>query len=425
MPEPVEAVVIGAGLRGRDTYGAYALDNPDQLRVVAVAEPDPELLQVFSEAHRLPPERCFRDWRELLSQPRLAPVAVIATPDHVHAEPAVAAIERGYDVLLEKPIAPGPADCLRVVEAADAAGRLLQIGHCLRYSAFYSRVHEIMASGRLGRLMNLTMAEHVGFWHMTHSFVRGKWGNTKHAAPMILAKCCHDLDLMGWFVDRPCLRVASFGSLRHFRPEDAPSGAPERCTDGCPVEETCVHSALRFYLKEFAWWPWSDVSLATDLESRRRALEKGPYGRCVYRSGNDVVDHQVLALEFEDGVTATFTMHGFAAVPSRTIRASGSLGELRGSFEKGEIEVHMHGELSPEVIRIPFEAAGHGGGDQALIRHFVDVVRRNASDEVLASGRVALESHLVAFAAERSRLERQPIEMAAFRAEVEAERVND
>ena len=264
------------------------------------------------------------------------------------------------------------------------------------------------------------MAEHVGFWHMTHAFVRGKWGNTKNAAPMILAKCCHDLDLMAWFVDRPCLRVASFGSLRHFRPEDAPPGAPERCTDGCPAEETCVHYAPRFYLREFPGWPWSDVSLDTDLETRRRALETGPYGRCVYRAGNDVVDHQVLALEFEDGVAATFTMHGFAAVPGRTIRASGTLGELRGTFEKGEIEVHMHGQISPEVIRIPFALVGHGGGDQGLLRHFVDVVRRGAAAEVLASGRVALESHLVGFAAERSRIEGRLVEMAAFRAEVAA-----
>jgi hypothetical protein len=225
---------------------------------------------------------------------------------------------------------------------------------------------------------------------------------------------------MAWFVDRPCLRVASFGSLRHFRPEDAPPGAPERCTDGCPVEETCVHYAPRFYLKEFPGWPWSDVSLDTDLETRRRALETGPYGRCVYRAGNDVVDHQVLALEFEDGVAATFTMHGFAAVPGRTIRASGTLGELRGTFEKGEIEVHMHGQISPEVIRIPFALEGHGGGDQGLLRHFVDVVRRGAAAEVLASGRVALESHLVGFAAERSRIEGRLVEMADFRAETAA-----
>lgn len=418
MDGPIEAVVIGAGLRGRRTYGAYALANPEQLRVVAVAEPNRERRELFAEAHGLPRERCFQDWQDLLACPRLAQVAIVATPDHVHVGPALAAIDRGYDVLLEKPIAPRAMDCLRVVAAADAAGRLLQIGHCLRYAPFYARIREIMASGRLGQLITLSMAEHVAFWHMTHAFVRGKWGNTANAAPMILAKCCHDLDLMAWFVGQPCLRLASYGSLRHFRPQDAPPGAPERCTDGCPVEATCVHSAPRFYLREFPGWPWSDVSLATDLGSRRRALETGPYGRCVYRAGNDVVDHQVLALEFEGGVTATFAMHGFAAVPARTIRVSGTLGELRGAFEKGEIEVHMHGQLSPEVIRVPYTPVGHGGGDQGLLRHFVDVIRRGAADEVLASGRVALESHLMGFAAEQSRIERRPVEMADFRAEV-------
>ena len=416
MAGPVEAVIIGAGLRGRDTYGAYALAHPDELRVVAVAEPDRERREVFARAHGLPADRCFGDWRDLLARPALGQVAIIATPDHLHVGPALAAIERGYHLLLEKPIAPTAADCLRIVEAADTAGRMLQVGHVLRYTDFYATVHEVLSSGRLGRLINLTMAEHVAWWHMTHAFVRGKWGNTGNAAPMILAKCCHDLDLMAWFVGRPCLRVASFGSLRHFRPEDAPEGAPERCTDGCPVEETCVHSAPRFYLKEFPGWPWSDVSLATDLASRRRALETGPYGRCVYRAGNDVVDHQVLALDFGDGVTATFTMHGFAAVPGRTIRASGTLGELRGSFEKGVIEVHRHGELEPDVTHVPFSPAGHGGGDEGLIRHFVEVVRRGASHEVMASGRVTLEGHLIGFAAEKARLEGRMAEMGDFRA---------
>lgn len=418
LAEPIEAVVIGAGLRGRDTYGAFALANPASMRVVAVAEPDGQRREVFARAHGLPAERSFEDWRALLDGPRLARVAVIATPDHLHVEPALAALADGYDVLLEKPIAPDVADCLRVVDAADNARRLLQIGHCLRYAPFYARVQQIMASRVLGDLITLSMAENVGYWHMTHSFVRGKWGNTAGAAPMILAKCCHDLDLMSWFVGRPCLRVSSAGSLRHFRPEEAPQGSTDRCTDGCPVEPTCIHSALRFYLREHDIWPWSDVSLDTDLASRRAALETGPYGRCVWRSGNDVVDHQVLALEFEGGVTATFVMQGFAAEPSRTIRASGTLGELRGCFEKGEIEVHRHGELSPQRIEVPFTPFGHGGGDEGLLRHFVDVVRRNARDEVLASGRVTLESHLIGFAAERSRLEGRTVDMADFRSEV-------
>jgi predicted dehydrogenase len=418
LAEPVEAVVIGAGLRGRDTYGAFALANPASLRVMAVAEPDAERRDVFVRAHGIPAERSFRDWRPLLEGPPLARVAIIATPDHAHLEPALAALAAGYDVLLEKPIAPNAADCVRVVEAADSAGRLLQIGHCLRYTPFYVRVREVIASGVLGDLITLSMAENVVYWHMTHSFVRGKWGNTRNAAPMILAKCCHDLDLMAWFVGSPCLRVSSAGSLRHFRPEEAPEGATARCTDGCPAEPVCIHSALRFYLKEHDTWPWSDVSLATDLKTRRRALETGPYGRCVWHAGNDVVDHQVLALEFEGGVTATFVMNGLAAVPSRTIRVSGSLGELQGCFEDGQIEVHRHGELTPERIEVPFSPFGHGGGDEGLLRHFVGVVGRNARDDVLASGRVTLESHLMGFAAERSRLEGQTVDMATFRSEI-------
>ncbi len=420
MAEPLEAVVIGAGLRGRETYGAFALANPELLRIVAVAEPDWERRSAFSSAHRLPAGCCFDDWRLLLGRPALARVAIVATPDDAHAEPALAALAAGYDVLLEKPIASEPVACVRVVEAFDAAGRLLQIGHCLRYAPFYRGIYDIIASGRLGEVMTISMAENVAYWHMAHSFVRGKFRTTATAAPMLVAKSCHDLDLMSWFVGRACLRVASFGSLRHFGPESAPPDAPDRCTDGCPVEQSCLFSAPRFYLRSYPFWPWSDVSLATDIESRRRGLETGPYGRCVYRAGNDVVDHQVICLEFEGGVTGTFAMHGFAAAPLRTIRVSGTGGELVGAFEQGDIRILPHGRGTPEHIRVPYSPVGHGGGDQGLLHHFVEAVQRNAADELLASGRASLESHLIGFAAERARLEGRVVAMADFRAEVQA-----
>jgi predicted dehydrogenase len=272
----------------------------------------------------------------------------------------------------------------------------------------------------LGEVMTVSMAENVAYWHMAHSFVRGKFGRTATAAPMLVAKSCHDLDLMTWFVGRRCSQVASFGSLQHFRPEKAPSGAPERCTDGCPVEESCLFSAPRFYLRSYPMWPWSDVSLAADIESRRRGLETGPYGRCVYRAGNDVVDHQVVCLEFEGGVTGTFTMHGFAAAPLRTVRVSGTRGEVAGAFEEGDIRVLPHGQATPEHIRVPYTPVGHGGGDQGLLRHFVEAVRRNAADEILASGRASLESHLIGFAAEQARQTGRVVAMADFRAEVQA-----
>ena len=421
----VEAVLVGGGNRGRFTYGGYALRRPDRLRIVALAEPVADRREAVAAEHGLPAERVAADWRTLLSRPALAPVAIVATGDTDHVGPALAAIASGHHVLLEKPIAPDPADCLRVVDAAERAGRILQIGHVLRYTAFYEKVHDIVASGRLGEIVTLDMKEHVAHWHLTHSYVRGKFRNRRIAAPIVLAKTCHDLDLMAWLVGRPASRVASFGSLSHFRPAQAPAGAPERCTQGCPVQERCPHDAVRFYLGPgddvARIWPWTDLGLDPSREARRRALETGPYGLCAYRCDNDVPDHQVLALEFGGGITATFTLHGLATHERRTIRISGTLGELRGVFQEGVIDVTRHGSLETERHGVEASLAGHLGGDEGLLGHFTDVVARGAASEVRASGRVSLESHLIGFAAEQARLERRVVDMEAFRAQVARE----
>ncbi len=416
----VEAVLVGGGNRGRFTYGGFARRHPDRLRIVALAEPVPDRREVVAKEHALSHDRVVGDWRELLERPALAPVAIIATGDTMHVEPALAALAAGYHVLLEKPIAPDPADCVRVVEAAERAGRMLQIGHVLRYTQFYNQVQQIVASGRLGEIVAIDMKEHVAHWHLTHSYVRGKFRNRRLAAPIVLAKTCHDLDLMAWLVGRPARRVASFGSLSHFRPEQAPKGAPARCTDGCPVQDSCPHDAVRFYLgpddKLARLWPWTDLGLDPAREARRRALESGPYGVCVYHADNDVPDHQVLAIEFETGITATFTLQGLATHERRTIRVSGTKGELRGIFQEGLIEVTRHGSLEAEHESVEASLAGHGGGDDGLLSHFTDVVSRGAVGEVRASGRVSLESHLIGFAAEEARQGARVVEMDAFRA---------
>jgi predicted dehydrogenase len=416
----VEAVLVGGGNRGRFTYGGFARRHPDRLRIVALAEPVPDRREVVAKEHALSHDRVVGDWRELLERPALAPVAIIATGDTMHVEPALAALAAGYHVLLEKPIAPDPADCVRVVEAAERAGRMLQIGHVLRYTQFYNQVQQIVASGRLGEIVAIDMKEHVAHWHLTHSYVRGKFRNRRLAAPIVLAKTCHDLDLMAWLVGRPARRVASFGSLSHFRPEQAPKGAPARCTDGCPVQDSCPHDAVRFYLgpddKLARLWPWTDLGLDPAREARRRALESGPYGVCVYHADNDVPDHQVLAIEFETGITATFTLQGLATHERRTIRVSGTKGELRGIFQEGLIEVTRHGSLETEHESVEASLAGHGGGDDGLLSHFTDVVSRGAVGEVRASGRVSLESHLIGFAAEEARQGARVVEMDAFRA---------
>jgi predicted dehydrogenase len=415
----VDAVLVGAGNRGRFVFGGYALANPDRLRIAAFAEPDEEKREEMASEHGIPPEGCFRDWKELLGEDRLAPLAIVATGDTLHVEPALAAFARGYHVLLEKPIAPTPGECVRVVDAAEEAQRMLQIGHVLRYTPFYRRVHEIIESGALGEVVSLDLREHVAYWHMTHSFVRGKFRNRELAAPIILAKSCHDLDLMVWFMGRPALRVSSFGSVGHFRAAAAPEGAPERCSDGCPAGRDCPHDAERFYLgpdDEVARiWPWSDVSLDSSREARRRALERGVYGRCVYRCDNDVADHQVVAVEFEGGATGSLTVHGLGSEEERTIRLSGTRGELSGVLQSGVIEVSRHGVLGNERYEMGGAALGHYGGDDGLLDHFSGVLERRAAGEIRASGRVSLESHLMGFAAEQARLSGSVVEMADFR----------
>ena len=213
---------------------------------------------------------------------------------------------------------------------------------------------------------------------MTHSFVRGKFRNREIATPIILAKSCHDLDLMVWFMGRPAIRVSSFGGVTHFRAAAAPEGAPERCTDGCTVQQDCPHDAERFYLgpdDEVARiWPWSDVSLDSTREARRRALETGRYGYCVYRCDNDVADHQVVAVEFEGGATASFTMQGLGSDEERSIRISGTRGELRGVLHSGVIEVSRHGVFGNERHEVGGSALGHYGGDGGLLDHFTEVL---------------------------------------------------
>ncbi len=417
----LEAVLIGAGNRGHAVFGRYARAHPDRLKIVAVAEPVDERRTRAAREHALEPGRAFRDWRELLARPALAPVAIVATGDTEHVGPALAALAGGYDLLLEKPIAPDPADCVRVVRAAERAGRVLQIGHVLRYTPFYQRVAETLAGGALGELLNLDLKEHVVYWHMTHSYVRGKFRSRALAAPLILAKACHDLDLMAWFAGRPALRLASLGGLGHFRPEHAPRGAPARCTEGCPVQADCPHDAERFYLAPdeplAALWPWSDLGPDPARDARRRALETGPYGRCVYRCDNDVADHQVTVVEFEGGATASFTVQGLASEERRTLRLTGTRGELRGVLHTGEIEVSRHGALGVERSALGGSPFGHFGGDDGLLDHFTDLMRRGRPAEVRASGRVALESHLLGFAAERARCTGRTVDMAAFRAE--------
>jgi len=471
VSSPLTAIMIGAGERGYGVYGPYALAHPDEIQFIAVAEPNDERRARFAAAHAVPRHRRFETWEDLLDQGKIADVALVCTMDTLHTAPAVAALEAGYDVLLEKPMATTLAECVRLVRTAERTGRLLQVAHVLRYTPFFSTLHEIVASRRLGDIVTVEHRENVAYWHMAHSYVRGNWRRRDLSSPMILAKCCHDLDILVWNLGR-CSELSSFGGLLHFRPENAPPGAPERCTDGCPAADECPWYAPRLYLDliplmhvarrspdvhervaaaltldypgvmgllrrlvpavdralDYRGWPISVIAEDTSVEARRRALEAGPYGRCVYRCDNDVVDHQTVNMAFENGASVVLVMHGHSHEEARTMRYEGTRATLRGRFAYGiddVIEIHEH--RSGRVERVEPETGdrvtGHGGGDEGIMAAFV---RAASSAEGCAGGattlttaRESLESHLMAFAADQARLERGVISMAEFRRRAE------
>jgi predicted dehydrogenase len=426
MSQPIEAVMVGAGSRGYHAYGPYALQHPDQIRFTAVVEPHEERRQRFAKAHAIPNERQFHSWEDLYAQGQIAQALLNCTLDRTHLDSTLPALELGYDVLLEKPMANTLAGNVRLVQAAEQHGRLLMICHVLRYTGFFSTLHEIIQSGRLGDVITFEHRENVVYWHMAHSFVRGNWRNSQVESPMILAKCCHDMDVLFWNLG-PVTRLNSFGSLAHYRPENAPPGAPERCTDGCPVSDDCPWYAPGLYLREYTGWPVSVISEDTSLEARRQALESGPYGRCVYHCDNDVVDHQTVNMAFGSGTTGVLFMHGHSHEEGRTMRYDGTRATLRGKFAYGHggnaIEIHDH--LTGRVERIDpnakasseAAAAGHGGGDVGVMRAFVQAMR--GSGTALTTARESLESHLMAFAAEEARVEDTIVHMDEFRRRAE------
>ncbi len=415
----VTAVLLGAGQRGAGVYAAYALAHPKAFRIVAVAEPNEARRAALCVAHGIPPERAFADWRALLAQEKMADSALVCTQDRQHAEPTKAALEKGYHVLCEKPMSADAAACVAMGEAARRYGKTITVGHVLRYSPLYTRVKEILDAGTLGQTVSIHHAESVGYWHMAHSYVRGNWRSSAESSPMILAKSCHDMDLLLYLAGKRCQKVSSFGSLFHFRKECAPPGAAPRCYDGCTRTEKCPFFAGKIYLEGEGWKRESFRSvLALDLTraSVERALREGPYGRCVYACDNDVVDHQVVNLLMEDGVTVSFSMSAFTQRETRVMNIMGTRGQLLCDLDRSTIEIADFLTDAHTVYQIDTGASGHAGSDERFIAGFLKTVETDGAYQ-LSSAEASVESHLVALAAERSRLTGATVDMADFYAE--------
>ncbi|GAB3445816.1 Gfo/Idh/MocA family oxidoreductase [Actinophytocola sediminis] len=408
MDRPVTYAVVGAGQRGAG-YAEWIAARPRLARVVAVAEPRDHQRAELARRHGVPPERAFRSWQELAAAPRLADAAIVATQDSDHVGPAITLADNGYHLVVEKPLAPTEQECTELVRAVVDAGVLFAVCHVLRYRPYTRLVKSLLDDGRIGEVMSVQHLEPVGHWHYAHSYVRGNWRRSDQASFMLLAKSGHDIDWLRHLVGRPIERVASFGSLSHFRRSSQPADASDRCLS-CAVEPDCPYSAQRLYLGMVragrTGWPVSVLTDQVTEDGVRAALADGPYGRCVYACDNDVVDHQVVALEFDGGVTATFTMTGFTPHLDRRTQIFGTRGSLDGDGERVTLHDFTTGETS--VLEVPSAgqdaAAGHGGGDDGLLAAFTTAVATGDHAHILSGPHESLQSHLAVFAAERARL---------------------
>jgi predicted dehydrogenase len=470
--KPLTAILVGAGNRGITAYARFAELHPEDLNFIAVAEPLEIRRRRFAEIHNIDSKFCFETWEDLLSKKKIADFALICTQDQMHIEPTLKALDQGYDVLLEKPMAHTLEGCVKLVKKAEEKNKILGICHVLRYSPFFSTVYESINKGLIGDIVNISHRENVSWFHMAHSFVRGNWRSKELSSPMILAKCCHDLDILYWIVGSLPRKLSSIGNLFHFKQKNIPEGAPKYCVEGCPVQNSCIYYAPRIYidiepilqvidksdnslfkffgnlrrnhlkilkifttliprLKQLRYWKeWPVEPLYHDQdtedysdEAKFEILRSSPYGRCIYQCDNDVVDHQIVSIEFENGVTACLTMHGFSENEGRTIRIDGTKGTLTGKFSMSgeEIKFYDHFSGKEEIIykqKLGLKMAQHGGGDLKIIESFINSVKERGLDP-LTSVRASLESHLMAFAAENSRLNNVVVDMKTFRKELE------
>jgi len=407
---PVTAVVLGASGRGK-LYGDYSLEHPDELQIVGIAEIVELRRNLYGDKYHVPAENRVATWQEMLERPKFADTVIIATPDHLHYEPCMKALDLGYDILLEKPIAQTDEECRRLVAYAKEKRKIVGLTHVLRYSPYFLMLKEMIKSKAIGDLISIQHFEPVEHVHMAHSYVRGSWRDSAKSTPLVLAKSSHDLDILHWMIGKPCKKIVAFGKLTHFTKEHAPEGAPMRCTDGCPVESTCPYSALKIYYRDRTWLYVFD--LPEDKEKQGEVilqnLKSGDYGKCVYHCQNNQPDHYMMLMEFEDDVTVNFSIEAFTSYGGRRTRIMGTRGDIVGDMEQFTLTDFVTGESKTYDANandaINYEGVGHGGGDAGMIRDWIEAVRSQNPDVMSTPLDESLESHLMAFAAERSRKE--------------------
>ena len=406
--KPVTAITLGAGNRG-NVYGGFAAANPDQLKIIGVAEPIPFRNDRYAKIHQIPGNNRFTTWEDVFTRPKFADAIIISTPDNLHYGPCMKALQLGYDILLEKPISPTEKECRDILALAKKTGRIVAICHVLRYAPYFVKMKELIAAGAIGRVISVQHLEPIEHTHMAHSYVRGNWHNSKQTTPILLAKSCHDLDIIKWVIDKPSREIIAMGDLQWFKKENAPEGSTDRCTGGCKVERTCPYSAIREYVEDGRRNKVLDIpdDAADKKAVIMERLNTMDYGRCVYRMDNDQPDHYITNIRFEGGITASMSMEAFTSYAGRRTRVFGAMGDMTGDMDElvvTDFRTKKQMKYKPNAEDVEgYKNSGHGGGDWRLAADFVQAVAHQDPRMLTSTIDESIESHLMGFMAEKSR----------------------
>ncbi len=405
-------IIIGCGARGGETYGRYFHEN--NIEIVALCDTNVARLNSFAEEFGVPSEMLFTEIDRLFKLGKIADVAVIANFDRDHFQVAMQAMKLGYNLLLEKPISDSLRECTDIRDYAVSHGLTVTVCHVMRYTSYYRYLKKLITNGAIGELMGIEQTEDVAYWHMAHAFVRGNFRNSNTTSPMILQKCCHDMDLLVYLTEQRPKTISSMGSLRYFKAENAPNGAADRCVN-CNVKN-CPFNAVDFYIGNLKQlkaegrptnvWPYAQVAVEPNEERLYNALQNGPWGRCVFHSDNNVVDHQFSVITFQNGLVGTLTMIGFSANGGRQTHVYGTKGEIFLDEMLRTITLRRFGEKEQVVSfdQLATDFSGHGGGDKVMLAEFCKTLstgKKTVNSDIVLS----VDSHLMCFAAEQSRLQ--------------------
>jgi predicted dehydrogenase len=408
LDKPVTAITLGAGSRG-NVYGNYALKYPENLDIIGVAEPIKIRNDRYTKKHQIDEKNRFDTWERVFERQKFADAIIISTPDNLHYAPCMKALELGYDILLEKPISPSERECRDILRLTKKTGRIVAVCHVLRYAPYFIKLREIVQSGSLGKVVSVQHLEPIQHIHMSHSYVRGNWHNSKATTPIILAKSCHDLDIIRWMLGKSAKAIQAFGDLSWFRKENAPEGSTARCTDGCKVEGSCPYSALQIYYRKRSWTYVFDLPENKDehAEFIMNQLKTTNYGRCVYRMENDQPDHYTANILFDDNVTASFSMEAFTSYDGRRTRIMGTLGDV-----VGDMTSMTHTDfLTGNKTEWKQESDGHGGGDWRLVNDWLTAISKKDPSLLTSTIDQSIESHIMGFMAEESRKKKRVMDV--------------